>query len=244
MQLEICCFNLASALIAQQAGAQRVELCASPAEGGTTPSAGVIRVAREHLQIALYPIIRPRGGDYLYSGDEFRVMQKEVEYCKQAGCDGVVIGVLKTDGSVDKERAERLVELAYPMGVTFNRAFDWVAHPFEAMEDIIAIGCERILTSGQLPIAMEGIALINELVREADERIVIMPGSGVRASNITVLVEKTGASEYHTSARVLQPSGMQYTSIGTGEDLSVVMADEAEIKMILEKLAASAAKLS
>ncbi len=94
MQLEICCFNLASALIAQQAGAQRVELCASPAEGGTTPSAGVIRVARERLQIALYPIIRPRGGDYLYSDDEFRVMQKEVEYCKKAGCDGVVIGVL------------------------------------------------------------------------------------------------------------------------------------------------------
>jgi copper homeostasis protein len=244
MKLEICCFNLASALIAQHAGAQRVELCVSPAEGGTTPSAGVISVARERLQIALYPIIRPRGGDYLYSEEEFRVMQKEIAYCKNIGCDGVVIGVLNADGSVDKERGARLVQQAYPLGVTFNRAFDWAANPFEAMEDIISIGCERILTSGQLPTAMEGITLINELVREADERIVIMPGSGVRSSNIITLVEKTDASEYHTSARVLRPSGMQFKSIGTGEDLSVVMADEAEIKMILEKLAAKAADFS
>ncbi len=119
------------------------------------------------------------------------------------------------DGSVDKERCARLVELAYPLGVTFNRAFDWAANPFEAMEDIISIGCERILTSGQRPTAMEGAALINELVREADDRIIIMPGSGVRSSNIAALVEKTDASEYHTSARILQPSGMEFTSIGT-----------------------------
>jgi copper homeostasis protein len=236
MNLEICCFNVSSAIIAQQAGAHRVELCTSPAEGGTTPSPGMISVARERLSIALYPIIRPRGGDYLYSEEEFGVMQKDIEYCKKAGCDGVVIGVLRPDGSVDNERCKRLVELAYPLGVTFNRAFDWVANPFEALEDIIAAGCERILTSGQRPTAMEGSLLLNELVREADNRIIIMVGGGVRSHNIANLVEKTDASEYHSAARTLQPGGMEFTSIGTGEDPSVVMADSMEIKMILERL--------
>lgn len=250
VQLEICCFNLSSALVAQQVGAHRVELCASPGEGGTTPSPGMISAARERLHIALYPIIRPRGGDFLYSDDEFRVMLKEVEYCKKAGCNGVVTGILKPDGSVDKQRCARLVELAYPLGVTFHRAFDWTANPFEAMEDIISIGCERILTSGQRPTAIEGAALINELVREADERISIMPGSGVRSSNITELVEKTDAGEYHTSARILQASRMEFLPPGmsvdpsTGvlpvADSSVVIADGAEIKMILERLTAAA----
>jgi len=248
IQLEICCFNLSSAVIAQQAGAHRVELCASPGEGGTTPSPGVISTARERLHIALYPIIRPRGGDFLYSDDEFRVMLKEVEFCKKAGCNGVVLGILKPDGSVDKQRCARLVELAYPLGVTFHRAFDWTANPFEAMEDIISIGCERILTSGQRPAAIEGAALINELVREADERISIMPGSGVRSSNITELVEKTDAGEYHTSARVLQASRMEFPGMGgdpsmgggPAGDSSVVMADGVEIRMILERLTVAA----
>jgi len=244
MQLEICCFNLASALIAQQVGAHRVELCASPGEGGTTPSAGVINAARERLQIALYPIIRPRGGDFLYSEDEFRVMQREVEYCKRAGCDGVVIGLLKADGSVDKERCARLVELAYPLGVTFHRAFDWTANPFEALEDIISLGFDRILTSGQRPTAMEGAGLINELVREADERIIIMPGSGVRSSSIAALMEKTDAVEFHTSARIVQASGMEFVNGGMGEDQSVVMADGAEIQLILERLTAAAVNRS
>jgi copper homeostasis protein len=237
-RLEICAFNLGSALIAQQAGADRVEFCASPEEGGITPSAGLIRSARESLRIQLYPIIRPRGGDFLFTNEEFRVMQRDIEYCKQVGCNGVVIGMLLADGTIDKARCSRLVETAYPMGVTFHRAFDWAANPFEAMEDIIHMGCERILTSGQRPTAMEGTALIDQLIREADDRIVIMPGSGVRSSNIAELAEKTGAAEFHTSARLRQASGMEFVNLAMKEEQSVVMAGEEEIKKIKEALTA------
>ena len=236
--LEICAFNLTSALIAQRSGADRIELCASPEEGGTTPSAGLIRTARESLEIPLYPIIRPRVGDFLYSDEEFNVMLRDIDYCKQVGCDGVVIGMLLTDGSVDKQRCSRLVEAAYPMGVTFHRAFDWAANPFEALEDIITLGCERILTSGQRPTAMEGAVLIDQLVREADDRIVIMPGSGVRASNIVQLAEATGAAEFHTSARLKQASGMEYVSVCMKEEQSFTEAGEEEIKKIKEALTA------
>lgn len=237
-RLEICAFNLPSAMIAQQAGADRIELCASPEEGGVTPSPGVIRSARESLRIALYPIIRPRGGDFLYTDEEFRIMLRDIEYCKQVGCNGVVIGLLNPDGTVDQRRCARLVEAAYPLGVTFHRAFDWAANPFEAMETIIRLGCERILTSGQRPTADEGACLIDELIREADDRIVIMPGSGVRAANIVSLVEKTGASEFHTSARLRRASGMEYVNAGMKEDQSVVMAGEEEIRKIKEQLVA------
>ena len=239
-RLEICAFNLSSALIAQRAGADRIELCAGPEEGGVTPSAGLIRTARELLKIALYPIIRPREGDFLYSEEEFRIMLRDVDYCKQLGCNGVVIGLLQADGSVDQGRTARLVETAYPLGVTFHRAFDRTANPFEALEDIIRTGCERILTSGQRPVAMEGASLLNELVREADDRIVIMPGSGVRSANIAELAEKTGAVEFHTSARILQVSGMEFVNGGMQEDLTVTMAGEEEIRLIKEKLAAIA----
>lgn len=237
-RLEICAFNLPSALIAQQAGADRVELCAGPEEGGTTPSPGVIRAARAHLRIALYPIIRPRGGDFLYSDEEFRVMLQDIDYCKHAGCNGVVIGMLHADGSVDTARCARLVESAYPLGVTFHRAFDWASNPFEAMETIIRLGCERILTSGGRPTAEEGAELIDQLVRAAGERIVIMPGSGVRASNIVRLAEQTGASEFHTSARVLKASGMAYVNPAMKDSQDRVMADPDEIRKIKEQLAA------
>jgi copper homeostasis protein len=239
-RLEICAFNLASALVAQQAGADRIEFCAGPEEGGTTPSAGAIRTAREKLRIALYPIIRPRGGDFLYSDEEFRSMIRDIEYCKQIGCNGVVFGILAADGSVDKARCARLVEVAYPLGVTFHRAFDWSANPFEAMETIISIGCERILTSGQRPRAIEGVELLDQLVREADDRIVIMPGSGVRAANIAELAGKTGASEFHTSARVLQASAMEYVNAAMKESQDSVMADGDEILKIKEQLVALA----
>ncbi|HEV9038265.1 MAG TPA: copper homeostasis protein CutC [Puia sp.] len=240
-RLEICAFNLASAMIAQQAGADRVELCAGPEEGGTTPSPATIALAREKLRIPLYPIIRPRGGDFLYSDDEFRVMLRDVEFCKKAGCNGVVFGLLAADGTIDTARCARLVEMAYPLGVTFHRAFDWASNPFQAMETIIGLGCERILTSGQRPTAEEGAELIDQLIREADERIVIMPGSGVRASNIVELAEKTGASEFHTSARVLKASAMTYVNAGMKENQSVVLAGEEEIKKIREQLTAISA---
>ncbi|HVS96819.1 MAG TPA: copper homeostasis protein CutC [Puia sp.] len=240
-RLEICAFNLASALVAQRAGADRVELCAGPEEGGTTSSPGTIAIARHQLRIQLYPIIRPRGGDFLYSDEEYAVMQRDIAYCKTAGCNGVVFGILKADGSVDTARCARLVELAYPMGVTFHRAFDWAANPFEAMETIIRMGCERILTSGGRPTAEEGAQLIDQLVRESDDRIVIMPGSGVRASNIADLAEKTGATEFHTSARILKASGMDYVNTAMRENQAVVLAAEEEIQKIREKLNAISA---
>ena len=208
--LEICCFNLQSVLIAQQAGAHRVELCADAGVGGTTQSFGVIKTAREKLQIKLYPIIRPRGGDFLFSNEEFEIMLNDVALCKQIGCDGIVIGMLNEDGSIDKKRCAKLVQLAYPLGVTFHRAFDWCANPFEALEDIIEIGCERILTSGQQPTAIEGAELIAQLIQQADNRIIIMPGSGVRAANIIELAQKTKAEEFHTSARTHSQSNMQF----------------------------------
>jgi copper homeostasis protein len=236
MLLEICAFNLPAALVAQQAGADRIELCSGPEEGGVTPSAGLIRAARERLQIQVYPIIRPREGDFLYSEEEFRIMLRDIEYCKQVGCNGVVIGMLLADGRVDQARCARLVETAYPMGVTFHRAFDRAVDPFAALEVIIRIGCERILTSGQRPVAMEGAQLLRELVREADERIVIMPGSGVRSDNIVELAAQTGAVEFHTSARVRQASAMEYVNAAMQEDSSMVMASEEEIRRIKEEL--------
>jgi copper homeostasis protein len=236
--LEICAFNFPSALIAQQAGADRIELCANPHEGGTTPSPGMIRAVRERLRIALYPIIRPRGGDFLYSDEEFQVMLKDIHYCKQVGCNGVVIGMLNADGTVDRARCARLLETAWPLGVTFHRAFDWVSNPFEALETVIRMGCERILTSGQKPTAEEGAGLIDQLVRQADDRIVIMPGSGVRSVNIVDLAEKTGASEFHTSARLLQASSMQYINAAMKEDQAMVMAGEEEIRKIKDRLTA------
>jgi copper homeostasis protein len=236
-KLEIGCFNLSSALIAQDAGADRVELCASPSEGGTTPSLGVIRTARERLHIELYPIIRPRGGDFLFSDAEFGIMQQDVVLCREAGCDGVVIGLLRDDGSVDKERCARLVELAYPLGVTFHRAFDWTADPYQALETIIDIGCERILSSGQRPTATDGAELLKELVKRADQRIIIMPGSGLRAANIAPLAQNTGAPEYHSSARVNIAGDMKFTNAAMCEDQSVVMADPGEIRGMIANLA-------
>lgn len=233
--LEICCFNLQSALIAQKAGAHRVELCADPWDGGTTPSAGVIKAVRKKLQIPLFPIIRPRGGNFLYSKDEFEIMQLDIAVCKQAGCDGIVTGMLLKNGKVDKESCSRQVELAYPMEVTFHRAFDRVLDPLEALDEIIDTGCQRILTSGQRPTAVEGEALIKELIRKTEDRISIIPGSGVRASNILELARTTGASEFHTSARIIE-SDKQYNNLSLKEELLIPVPDLPEIESMLMQL--------
>jgi copper homeostasis protein len=234
--LEICCFNLDSALIAADAGADRVELCGDPAAGGTTPGIGLIKSVRKKINIELYPIIRIRGGDFLFSEEEFDVMLQEVEACKFAGCEGVVIGMLLRDGRIDKINSSRLVEKAYPMGVCFHRAFDWTRNPFEALEDIIEMGCERILTSGQQPTAMLGSPLIKDLVAQANSRIQIMAGSGVRAANITDLKNETGAQHFHSSARMLKKSSMEFVQPFMTEDQLTVMADRQEIEQMLIRL--------
>ncbi|WP_232516226.1 copper homeostasis protein CutC [Chitinophaga caeni] len=208
--LEIAAGSVGSCIAAQNGGADRVELCDNLLEGGTTPSYGTIAVAREKISIQLYPIIRPRGGDFLYDDTEFEVMKKDIRMCKELGCDGVVTGLLTADGRVDKIRTTELVELAYPLGVTFHRAFDMTVDPFQAMEDIIDCGCERILSSGHRNTAVEGAGLLAELVNKADGRITIMVGSGVRANNIAELVTTTKATEYHTSAKAYEESQMQF----------------------------------
>ena len=230
--LEICCFNLQSCVVAAAAGADRIELCMDPGDGGTTPSYGLIRSAREKCDIRLYPIIRPRGGDFLYDDDDYAQMLMDIRLCKDLGCDGVVIGGLSPDGSIDKDRCARLVEAAGSMGVTFHRAFDRASDPMRALEDIIGIGCERILTSGQYPAALEGASLIRELVGLAGDRIVIMPGGGVRAESIVDLVKKTGASEFHTAARVTIPSMMQFINPSMREQLTSVAVHSDEIRQM------------
>ena len=235
-KLELIGFNIESCILAQAAGADRIELCDNPGDGGTTPSYGFIKAAREKLQIDLFPIIRPRGGDFLYSDEEFQIMKEDIRICKQLGCDGVVIGLLNADGTVDKKRTASLVELAYPLGVTFHRAFDRVNDASQALEDIIETGCERILTSGLQPTALEGAAQIAALIKQADERMIIMPGSGVRSDNIIELAKKTGATEFHSSARMNTASKMAYTNEAMKESLRSVIVDELEVKNIIANL--------
>jgi len=235
-KLEVIGFNIESCILAQAAGAHRIELCDNPGEGGTTPSYGFIKAARQILQIELYPIIRPRGGDFLYSDAEFEVMKADVKVCKELACDGVVIGILNTDGTVDKKRCKELLEIAYPLGVTFHRAFDRAKDAAQALEDVIEIGCERILTSGLVPAAPDGAETLAALIKQADERIIIMPGSGVRADNIVQLAKRTGAVEFHTSARINIDSKMNYINEGMKENLKSVSLDEQEVKKIIANL--------
>lgn len=210
MIIEIATTDLETTRSAVEGGADRIELCAALSEGGTTPSMGTIRQCRELFSVALFPIIRPRAGDFLYTADEFEAMCSDVKACKEFGCDGVVIGMLNSHGEIDKKRTAYLIELAYPLGVTFHRAFDRCADPFKAMEELIEMGCERILTSGQQPTAPEGVALIASLNEKANGRIVIMPGSGVRVDNIRQLAEQTGCTEFHSSLRTKKDSLMEY----------------------------------
>ena len=235
-KLEVIAFNIESCLIVQKAGAHRIELCDNPGEGGTSPSYGFLKNARALVSIDLFPMIRPRGGDFLYTHDEFEIMKEDILRCKELECDGVVFGLLNADGTVDKKRSAELVELAYPLGVTFHRAFDRTRDAFEALETIIDIGCERILTSGLTPNVTEGTSMLTQLVEAADNRITIMPGSGVKSSNINALATQTRAVEFHTSARIMAASKMNYLNNQMKEDLQSVMADEDEIRKILAEL--------
>jgi copper homeostasis protein len=208
--LEIATSDFETTRSAVEGGADRIELCANLNEGGTTPSYGTIYQCRENFDVLLYPIIRPRGGDFLYTDDEYEIMLHDVKLCKQSGCDGIVIGLLNEDGTIDIKRTAALVDIAYPMGVTFHRAFDRCRNAFEALEQLVQIGCERILTSGQQPTVNEGMELIAELNKLGDHRIIVMPGSGVRKENIKLLAEKTGCKEFHSSLRSKTKSKMDF----------------------------------
>lgn len=210
-KIEICANSVESAVKAQEGGAYRVELCAGIPEGGTTPSFGDIRMARQLLQkTKLHVIIRPRGGDFLYSHLELEIMIHDIKVARQLGADGVVFGCLTSDGNVDIPAMKMLMNAVGNMDVTFHRAFDMCKNPQEALEQIIELGCSRILTSGQEADAFKGIPLLKELVKQADGRIIIMPGCGVNPNNIRRIAEETGTSEFHFSGRSTYESGMIY----------------------------------
>ena len=242
-KLEIIGFNIESCIAAQEAGANRIELCVGPGEGGTTPSYAFIKAAREKLQIDLYAMIRPRGGDFLYSDDDFEIMKNDVAICKGLGCNGIVTGILTTDGKVDKKRCKELIEIAYPLEATFHRAFDRVADPFEALEDIIELGFERILTSGLKPKAIDSLDLLSKLIKQSDERIIIMPGSGVTAENIITIAESTGATELHSSATFPEESKMEYKNIELNETLNHVTVNKETVRTMADLLKSYSLKL-
>lgn len=235
--LEIAVFNISSALLAAAAGADRIELCDNAFDGGTTPSYGTLKTVREEIAIPVFPIIRSHGGDFFYDDASFQAMKKDVLLCKELGFEGVVLGILKEDGTIDKKRTTELVELAYPLDVTFHRAFDRAKEPFESLENIIQCGCQRILTSGQFPDAYDGKELIKQLIQQADDRIIIMPGSGVRSSNIKQLANYTGAVELHSSARILETSSMQFINENMKEHTETLSVDVNEIKKMKQALA-------
>lgn len=208
--LEACVDSVESAVSAQEGGAGRVELCSALSEGGITPSYGLIKRALEILNIPVNVLIRPRGGDFLYSADEFDVMKKDVQVCKSLGVSGVVFGILKPDGTVDSERSKELLNISRPMSVTFHRAFDMTREPFEAMEAIIKLGADRILTSGCASTAIDGIDIIRQLVIRANDKTIILPGGGVNENNILKIVSESGVSEIHASAKEKSVSKMTF----------------------------------
>jgi len=239
--LEVCANSYTSALAAQNGGAKRVEFCDNLAEGGTTPSYGQIALAKRNLSIAVWPIIRPRGGDFLYSDLEFDLMIEDVKACKSLNCEGIVIGILKADGTIDKERCKVLIELAKPMPVAFHRAFDMSNDMEKALEDLIALGIVRVLSSGGATSAFSGMEQLAKLVKQANGRITIMPGAGINAENIQELYTKTGATEFHASAKAFVESKMEYRNptakMGSVEDeYRYELTSEDKVKELVKAL--------
>ena len=242
-RLEICVDTVESAIEAQEAGADRIELCNNLVEGGTTPGFGTICSARNNLSISLNVIIRPRGGDFLYSDVDFDIMKREIDSCGECGIDGIVLGILERDGSIDIERTAKLIEFARPMSATFHRAFDMCNDPFRGLEDVISSGAERLLTSGQKNRAEDGVELIKKLIAAAGDRIIVMPGSGINDSNIAKIAQCSGAKEFHLTGRKVIESEMSYRkqdiSLGAGSnisDFSRKVADADMIRSIISNL--------
>lgn len=212
--LEVCTGSVESVIAARDGGAARFELCSALEVGGITPSVGLMRLTREVKDIAMHVLIRPRGGDFLYNEAEIQCMEQDIIAARDCGADGVVIGALTADGNIDITTCSRLVKAAQGMNITFHRAFDMCCDPFRALEEIIELGCNRILTSGLAATAEAGIPLIKRLVTTADGRIMIMPGCGVNATNAARILQETGATEIHASARKSVGSAMLFRHSG------------------------------
>ncbi len=207
---EACVDSIDSAILAEKAGADRIELCSDLDSGGLTPSYGLIRIVLERLSIPVNVLIRPRVGDFNYSTEEFEVMKQDTLFCRDSNVNGIVIGILNSDGTVDKERTFELIDIARPMSITFNRAFDFTRDPFEALDTLIVLGADRILTSGLDNNALAGIEMIKKLVDQAKNKIIIMPGGGVNENNAAKILKNSGAKEIHASVREVIQSKMNY----------------------------------
>lgn len=240
--LEICAGSVESAIAARDGGAARIELCAALEIGGTTPSAGLIAEARKIEGIVLNVIIRPRGGDFLYNEHEAACMEQDIRTCRQLGADGVVIGALTAEGDIDTALCKRLIDAADGMSITFHRAFDMCRDPKRALEELIAIGCDRVLTSGQAATAEAGLPLLKELVQQAAGRISIMPGCGVNSGNAARILQATAAVEIHASARKSVGSGMLFrhsgVSMGTpgSDEYARKETDVNEVELIVRSI--------
>ena len=237
VQLEIAANSLASALAAQEGGADRVELCENLGEGGCTPSYGTLAMTRERLRIPLYVLIRPRGGDFLFGSLERDTMLRDIELCVRLGCDGVVIGALTQDGDVDVALCGELIAAARPLGVTFHRAIDVARDPLAALDSAIALGCERVLTSGAHAGAIEGADTIASLVQRAGGRIGVMAGAGVTAGNVRDLMRRTGVREVHASAKALRESAMRLPRRLPGLEAQWWTSDIETVRALREALA-------
>lgn len=242
-KLEICCYTVESAIRAERCGADRVELCDNYPEGGTTPSYGAVQHALETLDIPVNVMVRPRGGDFLYSATEYEIMKKDVAILRELNANGIVIGFLTPDGEPDLERTKEMVELAGPLEVTFHRAFDMSRDPLSALEQLKDTGITRILTSGTRLTVMEGIDLLKELVNSAGDDLIVMPGCGVNDQTLRELMDRTKAHEYHSAAQTFEASPMQYLNPdvsmggvdGVGE-YETVTVDEDQIRAMVRIL--------
>lgn len=239
MTIEVCAYSLESCINAQAGGAGRIELCGGLGEGGTTPSAGLIELVRQHIDIDIFVMIRPRGGDFVYDIFEEEIMRKDIDLAKKLGANGVVLGILTSDGQVDVTRTKSLVEHAKPMKVTFHRAFDLTPDPVKALKAVIETGAERILTSGQKPTAVEGIALLEQLSKEAGDSIEIMAGAGVNHDNAAQLAA-VGVHSLHLTAKAFRPGRQKYFPAdismagGVPDEHSVMYADLALVEAIVQ----------
>ncbi len=209
-KLEVCVGSVEGVAAATRAGADRVELCANLIEGGTTPSSGMMKLAREVTTIPIMTMIRPRGGDFCYTEAELEVMRADIDHARESGSSGIVLGALSTDGTIDLISTQELMERASPLPVTFHRAFDMTPDPFVALDQLIDLGVTRVLTSGQEASAEKGIPLLKELVDKAEDKIIILPGGGIREQSIRSILESTGAVEAHFSASVRSKSPMTH----------------------------------
>jgi copper homeostasis protein len=208
--VEICADSVSSAVAAHRGGAHRIELCSNLLEGGITPSAGLISTVRNMVPLALYVMIRPRGGDFCYPPDEFEIMEQDVVTAKQLGAEGIVFGILKEDGAVDVDRTRHLVSIARPLKTTFHRAFDMSRDFAASLDDLIQSGVDRVLTSGGEQNVEEGLPAVIQLVQHANNRIAIMVGGGIRESNVHRIITQAGVREIHASVTVHLPSPMRH----------------------------------